>query len=66
MGRTPEEYAKEKRKEVCVRAIRDAVQRAQVADMEVERAQTSPFAPFLIEGDETSAFLKGPVGSGLS
>jgi cold shock CspA family protein len=59
MGRTPEEYAKEKRKEVCVRAIRDAVQRAQVADMEVERAQTSPFAPFLIEGDETSPSSKG-------
>jgi cold shock CspA family protein len=59
MGRTPEKYAKEKRQEVCARAIREAVQRAQEADIEVERAQTSPFAPFLKEGDETSPSSKG-------
>jgi cold shock CspA family protein len=59
MGRTPEKYAKEKRQEVCAGAIRDAVQRAQEAKIEVERAQASPFAPFLKEGDETSPSSRG-------
>jgi hypothetical protein len=59
MGRTSEQYAKENRQEVCAGAIQDAVQRAQEADIEVERAQTSSFAPFLKEGDETSPSSKG-------
>ena len=59
MDRTAEEYAMQKRQNVCARAIRDAVQRAQQADIEVELAQTSPFAPFVKEGDQTSPNSKG-------